>query len=70
MVNCAFRDDFGHLKLSQDVRRPNAAGSAFAHSGIADAHESLVRGDSDSRVDEGKPREREDSFPEDSFLLS
>ena len=62
MVNCAFRDDFSRLKLSQHIRRPYAAGRAFAHSRIADAHESLIRGHGDSRIDEGKPREREDSF--------
>lgn len=42
MINCAFRDDFGHLKLAHDVRRPNAAGAAFAHRCVADAHKSVV----------------------------
>lgn len=62
MVNCSFRDDFRHLELSQDVRRPNAAGSAFTHGRIADAHKGLIRGYCDSRIYERKPRKREDSF--------
>jgi hypothetical protein len=60
MVNCSFRDDFGHLKLSQNFGRPDAARSTFAHRRMADAHESLVRWHCDSRDAEGEPRERED----------
>ncbi len=60
MVNCSFRDDFGHLKLSQNFRRPDAAGSAFADRRITDAHESLTRWHCGSWVYEGEPRKRED----------
>lgn len=60
MVNWSFRDDFGHLNLSQNFRRPNAAGSSFAHRSIPDAHESFVGWHCDSRIAGGEPRKRED----------
>ena len=60
MINCFFRDDFGQLKLAHDFRRPNAAGPAFTHRRIADAHKSFIRWHCNSRVAEGEPRKRED----------
>lgn len=53
-------DDFGHLKFAHHIRRPDAAGSTLTHRRITDPHESLTRRHCDSRIDEVKPRERED----------
>jgi len=54
MLHVRVRDHVSHLKLAQNLRRPNAVRPTFADSHITDAHKVRGRRHHDLAVDEGE----------------